>query len=252
MRPARLLPCLVLFLPLSSKAPAQTSIPTVDATSTVARASQAFSAGKPVTSVEMTGRAEWTAGSTKDSGPVKLTANVNGENRAEFDLSEGTRVESQSALTEDRICTWSGKDGVPHNAASSNCWIATVWFLPHLALQSAMQPSLLAMSSSDGSHIRHQVVVAADAASQSKETGDVPALIQRWSKTDLILDSATSLPASLKYIIHPDASSSVDIQVEVRYSNYQNVSGVEIPMHIERYVNGSLQLSIDINSAVIS
>lgn len=48
-------------------------------------------------SVEMTGRAEWTTGPTKDSGPVKLTANVNGENKAEFDLSNGTRIAQKSS-----------------------------------------------------------------------------------------------------------------------------------------------------------
>jgi hypothetical protein len=56
----------------------------------------------------------------------------------------------------------------------------------------------------------------------------------------------------LKYTIHPDSNSSVNLAVEVRYSNYKDVSGVELPMHIERYVNGSLQLSIDINSAAVN
>jgi len=111
---------------------------------------------------------------------------------------------------------------------------------------------LLRISSPDGSHIRHQVALTADTTPKPNEAADVTALIQRWSRTDLTLDSTTSLPSSLKYTIHPDNSSFVDIQVEVRYSNYQNVSGVELPMDIERYVNGSLQLRISIDSAVIS
>jgi hypothetical protein len=226
--------------------------PTTADQALVTRASQAFSAGKPVTSVEMTGTAEWTAGSTKDSGPAKLTANVNGENKAELDLSNGTRIESQSALNEDRACTWSGKDGVAHDISSANCWTATTWFLPHLALQGAGLPSILSAQSVDGSHVRHQVTFTSDAASSQPAVADFYTKIQTWSRTALTLDPATSLPSSLKYTIHPDDSSFINIQVEVRYSNYQNVSGVVLPMHIERYVNGALQLSVDITSAVVS
>ncbi|HTF62895.1 MAG TPA: hypothetical protein VK638_09305, partial [Edaphobacter sp.] len=46
------------------------------------------------------------------SGPVTLTAKTTGENRVELDLSGGTRIEDQSAVTADRTCSWSGKDGV--------------------------------------------------------------------------------------------------------------------------------------------
>jgi hypothetical protein len=203
----------------------------------------------------MTGTAHWTAGSTKDSGPAKLTAKITGENVAEFDLSNGTRIEKQSALTEDRTCTWSGKDGVVHNAASSNCWTATVWFLPHVALQSTGLPSALSAQSpgidagktSNSAQLRHQLTIAPGATKP-----EVTALIRSWSTTNLTLDPATYLPSILKYNIHPDNNSSVDLQVEVRYSNYKSVSGVQLPMHIERHINGSLQVSIDITSAVVN
>lgn len=230
---------------------AQSAAPAVSTTSN--QANQAFSAGKPVASVEMAGTANWFVGSARDSGPVKLSANVNGENRAEFDLSNGTRIESQSAITGDRTCSWTGKDGVSHDMTSSNCWTATIWFLPHLALQSTGIPSALGVQSlptATGSttlHLRHQLVIAPGLTKPA-----VTALIQSWSATDLSLDATTHLPIDLKYTIHPDSNSSVNLQVEVRYSNYQNVSGVELPMHIERYVNGSLQLSIDVASAVVN
>ncbi|QNI35462.1 hypothetical protein [Edaphobacter albus] len=244
-----------VFVGLVGIALSQTAIaqsPAPDSNAIVSRANQAFSAGKPVTSVEMTGRAEWTAGSTKDSGPAKLTANVNGENKAEFDLSNGTRIESQSAIAEDRTCTWSGKDGVEHDVSVANCWTATIWFLPQLALQGSGQPSMLSVQSIDETHLRHQVTFNSKVASSRPVVADLYSRMQKWSQTDLTLDPATALPSSLKYTIHPDQNSFANIQVEVRYSKYQNVSGVEIPMHIERYINGSLQLSIDIDSAVIS
>jgi len=203
----------------------------------------------------LTGTAQWVAGSKKDSGPAKLTAKVSGENIAEFDLSNGTRIEKQSPVANYRTCTWSGKDGVEHEVASSNCWTATVWFLPHLALQNTGLPTVLGVQSAGVStgqtgsspHIQHQLTIAS-----AKAIPSVTALIQGWSKTDLTLDPVTLLPSALKYTFIPDNNSSVNMQVEVRYSNYKSWSGVQLPMHIERYVNGSLQLSIDIASAMVS
>lgn len=250
MRLARLLPCLALFLPLSSEVPAQT--PTVEAATTIARASQAFSAGKPVTSVEMTGTAKWTVGSTEDSGPAKLTANISGENRAEFDLSQGTRVESQSSIGDGRTCTWSGKDGIAHDVSTADCWTATVWFLPQLALQGNGQQAKLNVQSTDATHVRHQVAFPSEVASSQPAAAALYSRIQKWSQTDLTLDPATALPSTLKYMIHPDDNSFLNINVEIHYSQYRNISGVELPTHIERYINGSLQLSLDIDSAVIS
>src|SRR6516165_8575037 len=92
-----------LLLPLGLSCFAQSTAP--NSTTILTQASQAFSAGKPITSVEVTGTAQWFAGSTKDSGPAKLTAKTSGESRVELDLSGGQRVETQSAVGEDRACT---------------------------------------------------------------------------------------------------------------------------------------------------
>ncbi|MBS1801303.1 MAG: hypothetical protein JSS95_15940 [Acidobacteria bacterium] len=223
----------------------------------LSQAIQAFSAGKPVTSVMMTGTATWTAGSTKSSGPAKLTANVTGENVAEFDLSNGARIEKQSALAENRTCTWSGKDGVEHDVSPTNCWFATVWFLPHLAIQSTGLPTSLNLQSVgviaektiSSPHIQYQTVLVPQRT--TKVNSVLLTQIQTWSKTDLAL-GLSMLPSSLKYNLHPDGNVIVSLPVEVRYSNYKPVSGVQLPMHIERYVNGNLQVSIDIDSATVN
>jgi hypothetical protein len=98
-----------------------------------------------------------------------------------------------------------------------------------------------------GTHLQHFLTIA-----PGKTSAKATALIRSWSQTDLTLDPATFVPSSLKFNIHPDNNSSANLPVEVRYSNYKNVSGVELPMHIERYVNGGLQLCIDIDSAIVN
>ncbi len=56
----------------------------------------------------------------------------------------------------------------------------------------------------------------------------------------------------LAYSVQPDKGPATKIAIEIRYSDYRAVNGATIPFHIQRYVNGSLQLDIQISSAQIS
>jgi hypothetical protein len=61
------------------------------------------------------------------------------------------------------------------------------------------------------------------------------------------------LPAVLAYTVHPDnGAQGVTIAIEVHYSDYRTVNGVQVPFLIQRYVNGSLQLEISVSSAQIN
>jgi hypothetical protein len=76
--------------------------------------------------------------------------------------------------------------------------------------------------------------------------------LAQQSTTDLGLDPTTLLPTVLAYTVCPDNGAQVKIAIEIHYSNYQPVDGVQVPFHIQRFVNGSLQLDILINSAQIN
>jgi hypothetical protein len=57
---------------------------------------------------------------------------------------------------------------------------------------------------------------------------------------DFYLDSATMLPVSETFNTHPDNDEIANIAIEVDFSNYQSISGAEVPMHIQRFQNGHL------------
>jgi len=80
----------------------------------------------------------------------------------------------------------------------------------------------------------------------------VTANIMQASTTDLGLDTASQLPSVLRYHVQPENRSQTPISIEIRYSNYASVDGVQIPMTIQKYVNGSLQLDIAVSSAQIN
>jgi hypothetical protein len=217
------------------------------------QATQAFSGSNPVNQVQLTGTVTWYAGSETDSGSATLTANASGQASMTLSLdSKGTWTESQTAFGSGMICQWSGSDGVAHQVDYFNCLKPVVWFLPSVSLQPSLaSPDMtatdLGVGSLDGGNYRHLQI----AVELPDVSGQIATYAAKQSATDVGLDPGTLLPGVLSYVVHPDDGSSTTVQIEVRYSDYQRIGGAMIPFHIQRYVDGSLQLDIQISSAQI-
>jgi hypothetical protein len=50
--------------------------------------------------------------------------------------------------------------------------------------------------------------------------------------------------------MHPDDNAGVDIPVEIRFSNYTEAEGYWIPFTIEKYINSTLALKLQVSSAL--
>jgi len=240
---------LVLLCTHAVKTPAQTSAGPV-----LTQLSNAFSGGQTVNNVVLQGNATWQAGSLQDSGPVTLTASSSGTTQVQIALSAlGVRTESESGQGSAQSCTWSKADGVSHEVSSTNCWKALLWFLPALSLQSSSMSASLGIAdmgtgtigSGTYRHLQSQLVF-------SDTPQSITSQVMQFSTTDLGLDPVSLLPSVLTYTLYPDSGSSTPIAIEIDYSNYTAVSGVQIPFTIQRYVNGSLQLAITLSSAQIN
>jgi hypothetical protein len=227
----------------------------VSANSLLRQLAAVFSSGRLVQSVQLTGNATWFAGSLEDSGTVNLTASTNGSSEMQLQLaSTGQRTESQTGTALSADCQWAGADGVPHEISLSSCLRPDLWFLPAFSLQPSLLPSYVTSVDlgvgavgSDGNSLRrlqNQLVI-------SNFSSQAGTNLEQQSTTNLGLDPTTLLPAVLAYTVNPDNGAQAQIAIEIRYSNYQTVSGVQVPFHIQRYVNGSLQLDIVISSAQI-
>jgi hypothetical protein len=210
----------------------------------IARSHAAFSGGKPVTSVTMSGTASWHYGSDEQTGTVQLSANADGSSRMELHLEKGTRIETQSAFNADPHCTWTGFDEVEHEAALHNCWVSTVWFLPQITLQA-------------GAGAKESVVVAN--GNRLRQTRPPHGMQQRSAElftkataSDVELDAQTGLLSSLSFNAHPDNDALTEIATEIRYSDYHEVDGASVPFKIQKYVNHGLVLELDISSATVA
>jgi hypothetical protein len=81
---------------------------------------------------------------------------------------------------------------------------------------------------------------------------DIAPLLQHLSQTEIFLDSSTFLPVALAFDQHPDKDAGLDIPVEVRFSDYRAVNGVQVPFHVQRYLNNSLILDIQLQTATLN
>lgn len=207
-------------------------------TTAIQQIRSAFSSSS-VTKVTLSGDANWYAGGLKDAGTVTLTAASDGSTKMQLILGKtGERTESQLAIGPGMKCQWSGPDGKVHQKDYFVCLKPVVWFLPPLSLQSTSIPTSITVadlgteSTQDGS-FRHLQAQFASAAF----TGDSIALAQlEGSVTDIDLDPSSSLPVALRYSVRPDSGADIRIPIVMKFSDYRNINGVELPYRIERYL----------------
>jgi len=203
----------------------------------------------------LSGTAAWHAGSFNDEGAATLSGTSTGSSQLQLSLSSGTRSELQSGQGTSLACTWTGADAVAHNTDPGNCLRPVLWFLPPLSLQPSQLASYLGAldlgTSSVGfgtqsyRHLQTELVLP-------NLNDALTTTIMRRSTVDIGLDSASLLPAVLAYSIHPDNGAPIEIAIEIHYSNYQAINGVQIPFTIQRFINGTLQLEIDATSAQVN
>lgn len=217
-----------------------------------------FSSSESVTKVQMTGSATWYAGSLEDTGSATLTASATGATTMQLSLAKkGLWTETQGPIASGRLCQFTGADDIVHTLDILQCLKPVVWFLPGISLQPKVMPtgvgvsdvgigSVSALTKGTYRHLQSQLVFA-------DLPNDLMEQVMQESTTDIGLDPQSFLPNILSYKLHTDdGSQTVVIPVEVHFSNYQKINGVEVPFLIQRYVNGTLQLEIKVDAAQIN
>ena len=185
----------------------------------------------------MTGDATWYAGEP-ESGTVTFKALGTGESRMDLSLPDGTRTEIRDASTGISQGKWIALDGTSGMYALHNAMTDAVWFysaLGALAVGPNVVLSYVGLESRNGQEVQHlrsyvfQVPIAASTGPSEQDL----------STMDFYLDATSSLPAAVVFNEHPDNNAVINIAIEVDFSNYQAISGAQIPMHVERLLNGS-------------
>ena len=205
-----------------------------------------------LTDVALSGTARRIAGSDDDSGTVTLKAVSNGSARLDFSLSSGPSAEI-SNLSSTPAGAWSGPDSISHAISYHNLLTEPAWFSPSIAIARRISSSNFIAA-----YIGHETLnghaVEHVSLSQVASSPDPPGgpSFSHLTQVDFYLDSTTLLPAALSFNVHPDNNALLDIPVEIQFSDYRNVSGAQIPFHIQKFLNNSLLLDLQIQSAALN
>lgn len=202
--------------------------------------------------VTLTGSAEWIAGSDDETGSCTYKA-TGVANRLDLAFSSGTRSEIRSNTSGAPSGNWIGTDGVSHPMQYHNLLTDPGWFpsfvLGNLLSSSNIVLTYIGQENRNGASVLHLTATAQPVTNLAANTS---AMLQHLSQVDIYLDPSTNLPVSYMFSSHPDSNAMFDIPTEIRYSNYQSVSGLQIPFHIQKYINNTLALDLQIQNASLN
>ena len=262
-----LLACLVVPVSLPAQGSSSSSTTSVapgtsdpQAVALVQRALAALTGGVAVADVTLNGTARSIAGSDDESGTATLTALAAGDSKVSLNLTSGPRSEIRNPASTSSsgvaVGTWSGPDGTLHPMAEHNLMTDPTWFFPAFTLANLMSSQNYELNYVGLETHDSQAVVHISASQQFPAPANTPSQIavlpQHLSQMDLYVDPTSLLPVALAFNTHPDTNALVDIAIEIRFSGYQTVSGVEVPLHVQQYINNGLSLDLQFSSTILN
>jgi hypothetical protein len=221
----------------------------LQAVTLAAQAYQAMVGLTPLQNIVIQGSVTRIAGSDEEMGSANIELAGGQASRMVLSLTGGQR----QRVYNQQSGAWAGPDGAWHAQALHNCWIGGGWVFPAFLLAAALNDTSYSiiypgLTQLDGGTFTHLVIYR----SLSIPSAAAARLIQHLSRLDFYLDPATGLPAALEFMVHPDDDAGLDILVQIHFSNYQNVNGVQVPFHIQKLVEGSLALDVTLSGAQIN
>lgn len=212
-------------------------------------------AGTPsINDVTLIGTARRIVGSDDETGSVVLKALTTGQSLVKFAGASGQLTEVVSISSAGQPAgSWAGPDGTVHAIAQHNLRTDSSWFFPALTLGKLLA-SPATGATLVGQETRNEISVTH--LSVHQQVSGVPsqlvAQFQALSEMDIYLDAATLLPVALDFATHPDNNILLNIPVEIQFSDYRSVNGVQVPFHIQKYLNNSLLLDIQVETATVN
>ena len=203
-----------------------------------------------VQDVTLSGTVQYVAGSDDETVPITLQAIAAGSARSGVSLAAGALTETRQLKSTGPSGSWSNGNGVSHSMVGHNLMTDAAWFFPLFIVQRLLSdPNAVVSYLGNGGGTLHLQAVK---ATPSNLSGIAATQLQHLSQIDLYLDAASFEPVGLGFNIHPDNNALIDIPVYIQFSNYQQTNGVSVPMHIQKYVNSTLALDIQVQDAVFN
>jgi hypothetical protein len=136
--------------------------------------------------------------------------------------------------------------------ASHNLLSPTSWFCPGVALEDILASGQLTAEfigneQKNGATLSHFTILTPRTGTTTQDT-----LLVHLSQFEIFLDPQTLRPAYIDFNDHPDNDAGTDIHIEIHFDQYTNVNGIWIPFVVQKYINSSVALTLQVQSAAIA
>jgi hypothetical protein len=239
--------CFCFLVPAAAQQSASSS---PQAAQLLRQALTAIGASTPLTDVTLSGSAHYIAGGDDETGTATVKA-MAGASRIDLNLSSGPRSEVVNASASP-AGTWSGPDGVAHAMVFHNLLTDPAWFFPAFPISHGLSVGYMATYVGHEDHDGQAVEHLTTAQTFTIRPFAGAPTIAHLSQMDFFIDSTTLLPTAVTFNIHPDDDASLDIPIEVRFSDYRVVNGVQVPFHVQKFLNNGLILDLQFTTAVLN
>ena len=201
-----------------------------------------------IQNVTLSGTAQSTAGSSNETGSFTANGNTNGSSHLSLQLTNDSHTDNIQTTNGIPSGNWVDSNSVQHSMAQHNLLTPASWFCPVVALSQIVSATnlnvqFIGVEQKNGTSLAHFTITA-----MSQGTGPQLALATHLSQVDIYLNPQTLMPVVFDFTAHPDTDAGTDIPIEVTFSNYTQVNGLWIPFTVERYVNTTLSLELQIQS----
>ena len=200
-----------------------------------------LSLSSSITDAHLSGTASWHMGPDNSLGTITLKVRRDGKSRIDLQLPDEHRAEIRIwDASEPRLMMLAG--GKWSEAALHNAWTDPNWFFPQFSCLATGTTLSYALTDYGKGKLRAQRTIFGVKPQATKT-------VQALSIVDYDVDPSTGLPNKARWLMHPDDDYGKSIPVEVFFSDYRQINGVNVPFKIQRYYNGTLQLDITISGA---
>jgi hypothetical protein len=218
---------------------------------TILAASLAAQAGQTqVQDVTLSGSVESIAGSDDETVPFSFKGTLAGSVRTDINLSSGMLTEIRTVASSGPMGFWTRGSGEQHPLAGHNMMTDPAWCSPVLVLERILSnpATVLSFVGTEGGLAHFSAYQPVPSETPTAATS----LVKHLSQIELYLDPKTFLPARISFNTHPDNDALTDLPITVQFSNYQTVNGFTQPMRVQRYINGTLTLDVQVGNATVN
>jgi hypothetical protein len=209
-------------------------------------AATAMGSPQPTDSVA-SGSITTVAGSTTDSGTVRILTKGTSETAVEAQMASGSNWSIIYANGEANRVDSTGNVALPLEQVASSQ--STYFLLPVISGVLANSDACyqyIGLETLNGASAQHIRVWNSFNSTASMQ------FLSSFTNLDLWVDPTSGLPTQVSFVSRSGGGSAPKIPITVSYSNYQSVNGVLYPHQIQQTVNGTLWATVTIQSVIFN